>query len=296
MADPEIMAVRAMLEARPRPLELAERRRRLDALGGQYGLPADIRTEATEAGGVRAEWTQAPGADASRVLLFLHGGGYVSGSIASHRHMVAEAGRAAGLRTRALEYRLAPEHPFPAALEDALAGYRFLLDQGVAPGWIAIGGDSAGGGLTVAALVAIRDCGLPLPACGWCVSPWVDLEGLGTSMASKAETDPMVQKPYLLEIASMYLGGADPRTPLAAPLYADLRGLPPLLIQVGAAETLLDDSVRLAGAAGAADVATTLEVWPEMIHVWHLFHPQLAAGRRALATAGRFMREALAQG
>ena len=296
MADPEIIAVREMLAARPRPSELAERRRRLDALGSQYGLPPDVRTDAVSAGGVAAEWTETPGADPTRVMLFLHGGGYMAGSIASHRHMVAEAGRQAGMRTLALDYRLAPEHPFPAALEDALAGYRYLLDRGFAPGRIAIAGDSAGGGLTIAALVAIRDRELPMPGSGWCVSPWVDLEGTGESMTAKAEADPMVQKPYLEELARAYLNGADPRTPLAAPLHADLHGLPPLLIQVGAAETLLDDAVRLAGRAGAADVAVTLEVWPEMIHVWHLFHPQLAAGRRALAAAGRFLREALAAG
>ena len=294
MADPEIAQIRAMLAARPRPAELAERRRRLDALGGQFGLPGDVATEAVAAGGVKAEWTATPDADPGRVLLYLHGGGYVSGSIASHRHMVAEAGRQAGIRTLALDYRLAPEDPFPAGLEDAVAGYRFLLDLGIAPGRIAIGGDSAGGGLTLALLVSLREEGQPLPGCAWVVSPWVDLEQLGESMASLAAVDPMIQGPYLGEIARAYLNGADPRTPLAAPLHAELRGLPPLLIQVGAAEVLLDDSVRLAARAGAADVAVTLEVWPEMIHVWHLFHPALAAGRRALAGAGRFLREGLA--
>jgi acetyl esterase/lipase len=192
-------------------------------------------------------------------------------------------------RTLALDYRLAPEHPFPAAVEDALKGYRYLLAQGLAPGDIAIAGDSAGGGLVVALLLAIRDAGLAQPACGWLISPWVDLEGIGGSMAALAAIDPLVQKESLLELAGHYLNGANPRTPLAAPLYADLRGLAPMLIQVGAAETLLDDSIRLAGAAGAADVAVTLEVWPEMIHVWHVFHPQLAAGRRAISAGARFV-------
>jgi acetyl esterase/lipase len=292
--DPEVRTIRDLLASRPRPTELAERRKRLDALGGNYPLPADIRVEPTSANGVPAEWTEAPGADQSRALLYLHGGGYVAGSLASHRPMVAEAGRQAGLRTLALDYRLAPEHPFPAAVEDAVAGYQHLLERGFAPGRIAIGGDSAGGGLTAATLLALRDRGLPLPGCAWMVSPWMDLESSSDSMTSKAETDPMVQKPYLLEIAAMYLGGAQARTPLASPLYADLQGLPPMLIQVGSAETLLDESVRFAGRAGAAEVAVTLEVWPDMIHVWHLFHPQLAAGRRALAAAGRFVREHLA--
>lgn len=292
--DAEIEAIRAVLAARPRPAELAERRRRLDALGGSYALPGDIRVEPTRANGVPAEWTEAPGADAARVLLYLHGGGYVAGSLTSHRPMVAEAGRQAGLRTLALDYRLAPEHPFPAALEDAVAGYRHLLEQGFAPARIAVGGDSAGGGLAAALLVALRDQGLPLPGCAWLISPWVDLESSFPSMASKAAADPMVQKPYLLEIAPMYHGATSARTPLVSPIHADLHGLPPLLLQVGSAETLLDEDVAFAGRAGAADVAVTLEIWPEMIHVWHLFHPQLAAGRRAIAAAGQFIRAQLA--
>lgn len=291
--DPEIQAIRDLLASRPRPAELAERRRRLDALGGSYPLPGDIRVEPTRAKDVPAEWTEAPGAEPSRVLLYLHGGGYVSGSLASHRPMVAEAGRQAGMRTLALDYRLAPEHSFPAALEDAVTGYRHLLESGFAPGRIAIGGDSAGGGLTAATLLSLRQQGLPMPGCAWLVSPWVDLESTSPSIVGKAPVDPMIQKPYLLELAAMYLGTADARLPLASPLHAALHGLPPLLVQVGSAETLLDEGVAFAGKAGAAGVAVTLEVWPDMIHVWHLFHPQLAAGRRALVSAGRFIRETL---
>jgi monoterpene epsilon-lactone hydrolase len=290
MADPEIEVIRQILAANPRPPELSERRKRLDALGGQYPLPADVRVEAADVNGVPAEWTGTSEADPTRVILFLHGGGYTTGSLTSHRHMVAQAGREARARTLALSYRLAPEHPFPAAVEDAVAGYRFLLSQGFAPNHIAVAGDSAGGGLTVALLVSLRDAQLPLPACAWCSSPWVDLEGIGGSMAAKANVDPMVQRPYLVELAAAYLNGADPRTPLAAPLYADLRGLPPILIQVGSAETLLDDAIRLAGMAAAADVRVRLEVWPDMIHVWQLFYQQVAAGRRALAEAGSFIR------
>jgi monoterpene epsilon-lactone hydrolase len=289
MADPEIDAIRQILAARPRPPELAERRKRLDALGAQYPLAADVHVEPVDANGVAAEWTSTPVADATRAILFLHGGGYVSGSLDSHRHMIAQAGREARARTLALDYRLAPEHPFPAALDDALAGYRFLLAQGLAPDHIAIAGESAGGGLAVATLVSARDTGLPLPACAWLSSPWVDLEVTGGTITTKASVDPLIQKPYLLELAEAYLAGADPRTPLASPLYADLKGLPPLLIQVGAAETLLDDAVRLARAAGAADVRVTLEIWPDMIHAWHLFYQQVAAGRRALADVGTFI-------
>lgn len=293
MADAEIETVRTMLAARPRPASLAERRQRLDGLCAQYPMPADVHVEPVDAGGVAAEWTATPGAEPARVLLFLHGGGYISGSIASHRHMIAQAGREAGARTLALGYRLAPEHPFPAALEDAIAGYRWLLSQGFAPERIVVAGESAGGGLAIAALVSLRDAGAPLPACIWCSSPWVDLEMSGGSMSAKAAVDPLIQKPYLTELASLYLDGADPRTPMASPIHADLRGLPPLLIQVGSAETLLDDAVRLAGAAGAADMRVTLQVWPDMIHAWHLFYPQVDAGRRSLAEAGAFIRAAL---
>lgn len=290
MPDAEIEVIRRALEANPRPAGLSERRQRLDALGNQYPLPADVKVEKEEANGVAAEWTAAPDADPAKVILYLHGGGYTAGPLDSHRHLVAQAGREAHARALSLGYRLAPENPFPAAVEDAVAGYRFLLARGFSPSRIAVAGDSAGGGLTVVLLASLRDAGLPLPASAWCISPWVDLEGTGASMTAKAAIDPMVQQAYLAELARAYLSGANPRTPLAAPLYADLRGLPPMLIQVGSAETLLDDAVRLAGAAGAADVRVRLEVWPDMIHVWHLFYPQVAAGRRALAEAGAFMR------
>lgn len=294
MAGSEIDAIRRMLATRSRPLDLAARRQRLDMLGTQQPMPVDVTVEPVEANGVAAEWTTTPEADPTRAMLFLHGGGYISGSIASHRQMIAQAGRESGARTLALGYRLAPEHPFPAALEDALAGYRFLLSQGFAPQRIAMAGESAGGGLAIAALTSLRDAGLPLPACIWCSSPWVDLEMTGSSMTTKAALDPLIQKSYLMELAALYLNGADPRTPTASPIHADLRRLPRMLIQVGSAETLLDDAVRLAGVAGAADVRVTLQVWPNMIHAWHLFYSQLTDGRRALAEVGAFVRGALA--
>ncbi|MGH7153083.1 MAG: alpha/beta hydrolase fold domain-containing protein, partial [Acetobacteraceae bacterium] len=181
-------------------------------------------------------------------------------------------------------------HQFPAQVDDALAGYRFLLSQGLSPGSIAVAGDSAGGGLTVAAMVAIRDAGLPQPACGWCISPWVDMESTGHSMIDRAATDPTVQKEPLLELARLFLGDADPRSPLAAPIHADLTGLAPLLIQVGSAETLLDDALLLARVAGVAEVAVELQIWPEMLHVWHIYHPELTAGRHAIQAGGDFIR------
>jgi len=290
MSDTEIGALRAKLASRVRSDDYRQRRRDMDAGFLQYGIARDVTVEPVSSNGVRAEWTSTPQDNRDAALLYVHGGGYVVGSLDSHRHLVSEAGRAAKAWALALDYRLAPEYPFPAAVEDAVAGYRYLLSRGIRPGCIAIAGDSAGGGLVVAAMLAIREAGLAQPACGWCISPWIDMEGIGETMSSKAEADPMVQREPLLEMAGLYLGGANPRSPLAAPIYADLRGLAPLLIQVGAAETLLDDAIRLAKAAGAADVRVDLQVWPEMVHVWHLFHPELKAGRRAIEAGGYYVR------
>ena len=290
MSNPEILVIRELIASRPRATEVAQRRRDIDARGLAFKLPSDVSVEKVSAGGVPSEWTSTPGANRGSVVLYLHGGGYVIGSLDSHRHVVAEVGRACAARTLAIDYRMAPEHPFPAAVHDALAAYRFLLHNDIKPGRICIAGDSAGGGLVVAAMLAIRDARLPQPACGWCISPWVDMESTGASMQDNASRDPSVQKAGILDMAGLYLAGADPRSPLASPIYGDLRGLPPLLIQVGSVETLLDDSLMLARVAGLADVHVELQIWPEMIHVWHQWHPQLAAGRRAIASGGAFVR------
>jgi monoterpene epsilon-lactone hydrolase len=291
--ETELGAIRAILAAGARPTMSVGRRLRVDNLTARYEMLADVVVEAVDANGVMAEWTTTPAADLARVMMFLHGGGYVSGSIKSHRHMVAQAGREAGTRTFALGYRLAPEHPFPAALDDALTGYRYLLSLGFLPENIVIAGESAGGGLAIATLVSLRESGTALPGCAWCSSPWTDLEMSGATMQTKALVDPLIQRSYLQELAAAYLHGGDPRMPMVSPIYADLRGLPPLLIQVGSAETLLDDAIRLAGVAAAANVRTTLQVWPNMIHAWHLFYAQLADGRRSLAEMGAFVRATL---
>ena len=293
MSDPEIVALRAKIASRPRPADYRQRRRDIDQRGLDYGTAGDVSVEKISANGVAAEWTSTPGAARNAAILYMHGGGYVIGSLDSHRHMVAELGRTANCLTLALDYRLAPEHPFPAPVEDAVAAYRYLLAQGFQPNRIALAGDSAGGGLVVAAMVAIREAGLTQPGCGWCLSPWIDMEATGGSMETKAASDPNVQRAGILDMARLYLNGADPRSPLAAPLYADLAGIAPLLIQVGAAETLLDDSVRLAQRAGAADVRVDLQVWPEMIHIWPIFFRELQAGKQALDEAGAFIRRAL---
>ena len=290
----EIDGVRALLSSLPRPTSLAERRERLDTVASAYGVAPDIAFEQVRIGKCAAEWSLAPGSAPHRVLLYFHGGGYCSGSIRSHRGMVSEIGRAAKVRTLALGYRLAPENPFPSALEDTVAAVEYLLALGIPAERIAIGGDSAGGGLTLATMIRLRDAGRPLPACAWLVSPWVDLEMTGASIDTKDADDPLIHRAYLTELASAYCGKESARNPLVSPLHANLRGLPPTLVQVGSAETLLDDATAIVERFGEADVAATLEIWPRMIHAWHLWSARLAAGRQATASAGAYIDRHLA--
>jgi epsilon-lactone hydrolase len=294
MDQSEIEAVRALLGSKPRPIGWTERRQRLDEVGSVWPVADDIKLEPVDVDGVPGEWSIAPGSNASRILMFFHGGGYCSGSILSHRRLVTEAGRAAGVRTLAIAYRLAPEHPFPAALEDALTAWHFLRRQDIVAKHIVVGGDSAGGGLTLALISQLQEAGEELPACMWLLSPWTDLTMSGSTLATKDSVDPIVHGGYLHELADAYLpGGQDRKDPRVSPLYADLKGLPPVLIQVGSDETLLADATRLAAAAGAADVAVSLEVWPRMIHAWPLWNAHLEPGRQALAKAGTFMKQYL---
>ncbi|MGN6114075.1 MAG: alpha/beta hydrolase [Nitrobacter sp.] len=296
MPGQEIDAIRALLGAKPRPVGWAERRARIEEVGAAWPVADDIVLEQAECGGVRCEWSLALGSDDSRVLVFFHGGGYCSGSIVSHRRMVTEAGRAARMRTLAVDYRLAPEHPFPAAHEDALAVWRFLRAQGIAAKDIAVGGDSAGGNLTIALINRLRDTGEDLPACAWLASPWTDLTMTGATLATRDAVDPLIHKGYLLELALAYAPPPRDRAdPLISPLFADLRGFPPVLIQVGSAETLLSDATRFAEAAGSADADVTLAIWPHMIHAWPMWNARLKAGRDALAQAGAFMQRHVGQ-
>ncbi len=272
-------------------LSFQELRAGYEQMGAMFPVEADIKCEPANAGGVKAEWVAAPNADNSRAVLYLHGGGYVIGSINTHRALAGRISRAAQAKVLLIDYRLAPEYPFPAAVEDSVAAYRYMLAQGLSPARIAVSGDSAGGGLAIAALVAIKDAKLKMPAAGVPISPWVDMEAIGESMTTRASADPIVQKPGLLQMAAAYLGGQNPRTPLAAPLYADLSGLPPLLIHVGGAETLFDDAARIAERARKAGVAVSLEPWENMIHVWHAFAPMLDESQQAIDRIGAFIRE-----
>jgi monoterpene epsilon-lactone hydrolase len=249
------------------PLE--ERRAAFVPGGRLHPLPDDVAVSEVTAGGVPAHWLAAPGAEAGRVLLFLHGGGFELGSLRSDGELAARLGRASGMRVLFPEYRLAPEHPFPAAIDDVLAAWRWLrAGEGLSARSIAVAGDSAGGGLAVALLVAARDAGEELPAAAVLMSPTVDLTGSGASMTERADQDPLSTPAMLRQFAAGYLAGADPATPLASPLFATLTGLPPLLIQVGTADLLLSDSERLADAAGRAGVDVSLHVGEGLPHVY----------------------------
>jgi monoterpene epsilon-lactone hydrolase len=294
MPQPDISTIRTLLTSKPRPVGWGERRARLDEVGSVDPVAPDVQLTPVDLDGVPGEWSIVPGSDASRVLMYFHGGGYCSGSIVSHRRMVTEAGRAAGVRTLAVGYRLAPEHPFPAALEDALAAWRYLRKSGVPAANIVVGGDSAGGNLTAVLINTLRAAGEALPACAWLLSPWTDLTMSGASLASKDAVDPLIHKGYLEELAGAYVpAGMRREDPRISPLFSDLAGFPPVLVQVGSAETLLDDAVWFARMAGAADVAVTLEVWPHMIHAWHLWNARLEEGGRAIVDAGAFLRRHL---
>jgi acetyl esterase/lipase len=241
--------------------------------------------------GLAGEWAESDGPSLG-TMLYLHGGGYFACSPQTHRSITG-AYAIRGLRVFAPDYRLAPEHPFPAALEDALAVYRAMLAR--FPAGFAVGGDSAGGGLAVSMLLAAKAEGLPMPACAVLFSPWTDLAGTGASISTNLKRDSMLFAPRLAEAADIYLAGTDPKNPLASPLYGELAGLPPMLIQVGRPEILLDDSTRLAARARAAGVPVELTIWENLPHVWQVSQIFLPESRHALDQAASFAKARLAQ-
>ncbi|HEY3908963.1 MAG TPA: alpha/beta hydrolase [Stellaceae bacterium] len=287
------LGTRWLLKGRGAGTGAPERRRRIAAAGRLVpSPPPTTRTTGVEAGGVAAESVAAAASQDDRHILYLHGGGFAIGSASLYRHLTWRLSAAARARLLAIDYRLAPEHPFPAALDDALAAYRWLLSQGADPRRVAVIGDSAGGGLVFSLLLRCRDeRRLPLPACAAALSPWTDLALSGASLRVNARADPFIDASDMPLLAGWYLAGADPRNPYASPLYGDPHGLPPTLIQVGSDEVLRDDATRMADRMRAAGCEVVLEIWPRMPHVWQLFAEVMPEARRAIAGIGAFVRQ-----
>lgn len=294
--DPEIAGVRAILAARqPEPGAPApsfeQRRAAMDKVGEAAALPTGCFHEPLTVGGVKCERVAPQGAMAGRTILYLHGGAYTMGSPRSHRPLVARIAEAAHAIAIVADYRLGPENRFPAAVEDAVAVYRALLAGGVEPGQLIVAGDSAGGGLAFALALALKAEALPQPAGYFAISPWADLTQSGASHRTKAETDPTISKAALDQNALAYVGGLDAHDPLASPVFGDFEGVAPVLIQTGSEEALLSDSLTMADVLAHARVAVRLEVWPEMIHVFHAWGAVLQAARRAIKLAGAWMED-----
>jgi epsilon-lactone hydrolase len=288
------LGTRAFLKGKPGPKASLEERRRRAAAAARWvpNPPPEIKRVTVDAGGVAAEWVTAPVSQHDRQILYLHGGGYVIGSPSLYRHLTWRLASVARARLLAADYRLAPEHPFPAALDDAMATYKWMLAEGADPRQVAVIGDSAGGGLAFALLLRCRDEGrVPLPAAAVALSPWTDLALTGASLHRNAGADPFVDANGIPPIAEYYLAGADPRHPYASPLYGDPTGLPPALIQVGSDEVLLDDATRIADRWRAAECEVVLEIWPRMPHVWHLFASMMPEARGAITRIGAFVRK-----
>jgi acetyl esterase/lipase len=255
--------------------------------------PADVTAVAVDAGGVAGEQIATPISADDRHVLYLHGGGFVAGSPSLYRDLTWRIASRARARVLCIDYRLAPEHPYPAALDDAVTAYRWMLAQGVSPKRLGVMGDSAGGGLALALLLRLRDEGITLPAAAVALSPWTDMTLTAPSYRLNAESEVMLKPNDAPRLAAWYLAGADPYTPHASPLYGDPSGLPPTLIQVGSEEILRDDAVRMADHMRAAGCDVQLEVWPRMPHVWPFFARILPEGREALARIGVFLRTRL---
>lgn len=286
--DAVIAEIRAVYGRWRRDTPICQMRRDWDELFRARALGA--APVPVDAGGVRAAWIDGANAKPDRVVLYLHGGGFRLGSIVSHLDLMQRLGTAARARVIGLDYRLSPEHLFPAPLEDVLAAYRWLLREGAAGARVAFAGDSAGGGLCLSGMLAAREAGLPLPVAGVVMSPWTDLEATGAAYETHAALDPIHQRAMILAIARSYLGtDGNARDPRASPLHGDLAGLPPLLIQCGERETVLDDSREFAKRALAAGVEAQLEVYEGMIHVFQMFAAELEPAQHAITSAGAFL-------
>lgn len=271
-------------------MSLEQQRRQLEEMLRVAPLAPDVQHEAIALNGVPAEWVWTPGCRSNQALIYLHGGAYTRGSCESHRLVASHLARASGARVLVIEYRLAPEHPFPAALEDTLTAYRTLLASGLNANQIVISGDSAGGGLAAATLMSLRDQGDPLPKAAVLLSPWTDLVGSGESVTTKAEADPWLTQDSLQLLANMYLGEVDPRHPLVSPVYGDLRGLPPVLVHVGSDEILLDDSTRLVTRLKEAGVDATLKIWGGMWHVFPLWADVVPESKESIREIGDYVK------
>lgn len=264
----------------------------LEQLAAIDQIPEDVTIEEFNVKGIPSVWINTPEIEREQVILYLHGGGYVEGSINSHKSLGARISRASKSRVLLIDYRLAPENPYPASLEDSVTAYKWLVDEeGIDPKNIVISGDSAGGGLTATTLIKLRDKGIPLPVAAVLLSPWTDLDITGDSVRSKRRIDPFVTADELFFMANLYVGDEDPKNPYISPLYADLKGLPPLLIQVGSAEILLDDSTRFAEKAKSAGVDVTLEVWEDMVHVFQAFALWAPEGKEGIEKIGRYIQK-----
>jgi epsilon-lactone hydrolase len=275
MASQESMMIRQGLKAymasRKPNQTIEEARMGLEGLMSMVPRQDDIKVQEFSIEGIPAEWVMAPNALEERVLLYVHGGAYIMGSCNTHRDLAGKLSRATASRVLLFEYRLAPEHPYPAGLNDALAVYRWLVSSGVSPERIVVGGDSAGGGLTMGMLLKLRDAGETLPSATFLISPWTDLEGTGESMETRAEVDPFLNPIESRMAPVLYIGHMDRRDPIVSPIYADLKGLPPMLVHVGNDEILLDDSIRLVERASEAGIEVDFKVWDDMWHVFHQF-------------------------
>lgn len=291
MPSQESLMVKQLLKAsltnQTQEFSIDAARRGLEALSAFTPVAPDVKVERLSVEGIPAEWVTAPNAKEERVFLYLHGGAYIMGSCNTHRFLASKLSRSTASRVLVPEYRLAPENPYPAAVEDALAAYRWLVNSGISPENIIIGGDSAGGGLTLSTLLSLKEAGERLPALAVLLSPWTDLAATGKSMETRKDADPWLKPESTRSTPALYIRELDPRDPHVSPIYADLSDLPPMLVHVGNDEILLDDSVRLVDRATAAGVEISFKIWDDMWHVFQTFN--IPEGQQSVDEIGKFV-------